>query len=102
MWRATRWVRQRRWVPWRSSDAMPVCVFCRGLLLGLNELSGGIPSTLGNLALLGSVWRGSRVCVCVWGAQSSVVCGACGACVLMCSDARELRCDWNDMPERPR
>ncbi len=48
--RAARLGRRRRRVPW--CDAMAVRVSCRMLKLNNNQLTGSIPSTLGNLTAL--------------------------------------------------
>ncbi len=62
-------------MPW--CNVMTVRVSCRVVNLRSNQLSGSIPSTLGNLTALRRVWRGGRVCDwvyfsvgCVCGAQS--------------------------------
>jgi hypothetical protein len=49
-WRATGWMRAQRRVP--LCDAIAVFVFFRELVLYNNQLSGSIPSTLGNLIAL--------------------------------------------------
>jgi hypothetical protein len=78
VWRATGWLVEQRWVPWY--DAMAIHVSCRQLWLSHNQLSGSIPSPVGNAAL-GSVRRVTRG-VCVSGFVFLWV--RCGVRGLMC------------------